>query len=674
VAGTVRLHREGSLAILTLDHPPAQILSHRARTGLMRALERAEADADVRAVVMGDAASGFPGPVHPREFGAPLAAPTPADLAEMIEGMETPVVALLAGTVSGAGAELALAAAARVTIPSARIGFCDVLIGLPPSAGATQRLPRLIGAHHALTLLLSGRNYPADSAVAAEIFDAILPAAGAEAKARDLALALAAAPDRPRSRDRAEGFADAAAYQAELARRRATTAPDDRLAAAVFRAVEAAQLFPFDAGLELERELFAEIAAGDRARGLRHALLAETRVSAGIKAPPVALAGVLALGPGAARLCATLARRGIGVIVHEPDRHRAARFAAALRRELAAGAQASAWRGLAGARPEERVVIQQDIGALATAELLLDLSADEPAAKSAALIALDALPGSDGPVLSLTRHLDTAALAPRQAAARVIGLHLPERPFPARLAELAVGAETSARAHARARRFMQQLRRVPVRVAPADGLAGPALAGAMFEAADVLVRIGLDPLEIDGALMRSGFARGPYHLLAGMAAEAHAARQDRRGRPPGLSVLMARAGLRLGQGCDAEREAAALRDLVGAARGTGRAVSGNGWGDAEIHAAILGALVNEGARLLDAETVARPLVIDVAMVQGYGFPRHLGGPMQAAEMTGLGPLTRAMRALAALDKSVWAPHPLLADLMKNGLTFSDLNL
>lgn len=674
MAGTVRLHREGSLAILTLDHPPAQILSHRARTGLMRALERAEADADVRAVVMGDAASGFPGPVHPREFGAPLAAPTPADLAQMIEGMETPVVALLAGTVSGAGAELALAAAARVAIPSARIGFCDVLIGLPPSAGATQRLPRLIGAHHALTLLLSGRNYPADSAVAAEIFDAILPAAGAEAKARNLALALAAAPDRPRSRDRAEGFADAAAYQAELARRRATAAPDDRLAAAVFRAVEAAQLFPFDAGLELERELFAEIAAGDRARGLRHALLAETRVSAGIKAPPVALAGVLALGPGAARLCATLARRGIGVIVHEPDRHRAARFAAALRRELAAGAQASAWRGMAGARPEERVVIQQDIGALATAELLLDLSADEPAAKSAALIALDALPGSDGPVLSLTRHLDTAALAPRRAAARVIGLHLPERPFPARLGELAVGADTSARAHARARRFMQQLRRVPVRVAPADGLAGPALAGAMLEAADVLVRIGLDPLEIDGALMRSGFARGPYHLLAGMAAEAHAARQDRRGRPPGLSVLMARAGLRLGQGCDAEREAAALGDLVGAARGTGRAVSGHGWGDAEIHAAILGALVNEGARLLDAETVARPLVIDVAMVQGYGFPRHLGGPMQAAEMTGLGPLTRAMRALAALDKSVWAPHPLLADLMKNGLTFSDLNL
>lgn len=673
MTGGVRMHRDGAVAVLGLDHPPAQVLSQRLRKGLMTALRQAEDDPEVRAVILGEASGGFPGQVHPREFGAPLAAPTPADLADMIEAMETPVVALVAGTVAGAGAELALAAAARVAVASARFGFCDTLIGLPPSAGATQRLPRLIGAHHALTLLLSGRNYPADSEVARGVFDAVLPPVAAEARARELAFALADAPDRPRARDRTDGFADAAAYQAELARRRAVAAPDDRLAAAVFRAVEAAQLFPFEAGLDLERELFDEIAASDRARGLRHALLVETRVSAGIKAPPVALAGMLALGPGAARLCATLARRGIGVIVHEPDPERAARFAAALRRELATRAQVSAWRGTAGERPEERVVIQPDLEALATAELLIDLSADEAKAKSAALVALEALPGGEAPVLSRTRHLDTAALAPPRAAARVIGLHLPDRPFPARLAELVVGSDTSARAHARARRFMQQLRRIPIRVAPADALAGPALAGAMFEAADVLVRIGLDPLEIDGALMRSGFARGPYHLLAGMAAEAHAARQDRRGRPPGLSVLMARAGLRLGQGCDPEREAAALRDLVGAARGTGRAVSGHGWGDAEIHAAILGALVNEGARLLDAGTVARPLVIDVAMVQGYGFPRHLGGPMQAAEMTGLGPLTRAMRALAALDKTVWAPHPLLADLMKNGLTFSDLN-
>ncbi|WP_370286288.1 hypothetical protein, partial [Pseudooceanicola nanhaiensis] len=65
--------------------------------------------------------------------------------------------------------------------------------------------------------------------------------------------------------------------------------------------------------------------------------------------------------------------------------------------------------------------------------------------------------------------------------------------------------------------------------------------------------------------------------------------------------------------------------------------------------------------------------LDVVMVQGYGFPRTQGGPMQAAETIGLGHLSQAMRVLAELDKAVWAPHPLIGDLMANGVGFSDLN-
>lgn len=669
VAGTVRMHREGPVAVLLLDHPPAQILSQRARKGLMTALDRAEADPAIRAVIIGDASGGFPGQVNPREFGAPLAAPVPAALALRIESFPKPVVALLAGNVTGAGAELALAADARVAVPAARIGFADTLIGLPPSAGATQRLPRLIGAHHALTLMLTGRNYPVTSEVAQGIFDAIVPAAKAEAKAREIALALAEAPDRPRARDRTEGFADAGAYQAELARRRANAAPDDRMVAAVCRAVEAAQLFPFEAGLELEREFFDEIAASDRARGLRHALIAETRVSAGIKAPPVALAGILALGPGAPALVATLAQRGIGVVVHEPDRHRAARFAAALRRALAARASLRAQTGAAGERPEDRVILQSDIAAMTTAELLLDLSPDDPAAKSAALVALAALPESDAPVLSATRHLDTAALAPQAARGRVIGLHLPGRSFPAHLAELVVTPGTTSRAHGRARRFMQQIRRIPVRVSAADGLAGPAMMGALLAAADALVRVGLDPGEIDAAMTGYGFARGPYAMLGEIAAMAHAEREARLGRAAGLSSLIARAGLKPGR----DRCSGALQALVAEARAGRPAEHAHGWRASEVRTALLAALVNEGARLLADRVVARPLVLDVVMVQGYGFPRTQGGPMQAAETIGLGHLSQAMRVLAELDKAVWAPHPLIGDLMANGVGFSDLN-
>ncbi|WP_375691009.1 enoyl-CoA hydratase-related protein [Pseudooceanicola sp. LIPI14-2-Ac024] len=670
MAGQVTIEREGDVAVIAVDHPPAQVLTPTVRSELMDALDKLARDDAVRAILLGTSGGGFPGPVNPREFDGRMAAPTPADLARRIETMPKPVVAVIAGTVTGAGAELALAARARIGLRTARIGFSDGLLGLPPSAGASQRLPRLIGARNALTLLLTGRNYPVASEVARDLFDQVLTGREAQKAAIARARALAAQGDPATEGNGHMG--DPVTYQDDIARRRAVMADDDDFAAAVIDGVEAAQLLPLDAGLELERSAFDEIVTGDRARALRHIAVAEARVAAGIKAPPVQLVGVLADGPEAPALCARLARRGVAVIVYQPDTARAQRFRARLHDHLGGSVAVQARADMAGERAEDRVVVQTDRGALTTAEVLLDLSDDDGASKTRALAALGALDGSTAPVLSLTRHLDVAGFAPEAARKRVIGLHLPERSFPARVAELAVRHDTDPGAEARARRLMQQMRRLPVRVAATDGLAGPALAAAMFAAADALVRLGADPLRIDAAMEHFGMARGPYRLIGEMAPEAQAALQQRRGRPGGLSGLIARAGLRLGTGHDAAAEAAVLSGLVARARG-GAGASDEDWPDAEIQTALLTAIVNEGAVLLERGTVARPLVLDVVMVQGYGFPRARGGPMQAADAIGLGPMIRAMQALEPLDTGLWHPAPALEALMHNDMDFSDLN-
>jgi len=100
---------------------------------------------------------------------------------------------------------------------------------------------------------------------------------------------------------------------------------------------------------------------------------------------------------------------------------------------------------------------------------------------------------------------------------------------------------------------------------------------------------------------------------------------------------------------------------------TPRAIS-----DAEVIERCIFALVNEGARILEEGIAARASDIDVAYLNGYGFPALRGGPMLYADMVGLANVVRSLRRFAAepgADPS-WQPAPLLVKLADEGRTFN----
>ena len=78
-----------------------------------------------------------------------------------------PVVAAIHGYALGGGLEIALASHYRIAVPSAKVGLPEVLIGILPGSGGTQRLPRLIGPKAAMEMIVSGRHVPAEEATAA---------------------------------------------------------------------------------------------------------------------------------------------------------------------------------------------------------------------------------------------------------------------------------------------------------------------------------------------------------------------------------------------------------------------------------------------------------------------------------------------------------------------------
>lgn len=256
----------GAIATLELAHPPVNALALDLRRALLEAIERADADASIRAIVLSGSGKGFCAGGDRTEFGTPAADARPTlsrDVLSRIEACGKPVVAAIHGFAVGGGLELALACHARVAVASARIGLPEVGIGTLPLS-ATQRLPRVLGLQAAAQMILEAELVDVETLRHTRLFDAIV-ADGAALRPAAVACALAAA-DRPLRPVSHWPWPDADPPQA-LQHLLATRQPDaDTPAVRVALAALAAavQAPDFQAGLDRAQALFDELGGSRR--------------------------------------------------------------------------------------------------------------------------------------------------------------------------------------------------------------------------------------------------------------------------------------------------------------------------------------------------------------------------------------------------------------------------
>ena len=185
--GTATLRHDGNVAVITVDNPPVNALSHDVRTALVDAFSRARDDAKVEAIVLTADGRTFVAGADITEFDKPPMAPGLSDVIALIDAISKPVVAAVFGTPLGGGLEITLACHFRVAQTGTRLGLPEIKLGLIPGAGGTQRLPRLVGMEKAAAMILSGDPIPAKDALAAGLIDEIFegdPAAAGIAFAR----------------------------------------------------------------------------------------------------------------------------------------------------------------------------------------------------------------------------------------------------------------------------------------------------------------------------------------------------------------------------------------------------------------------------------------------------------------------------------------------------------
>ena len=156
------ISRHGDVIVIEIDNPPVNALSPGVPEALGAALDEAERDAGVAAVVVRGAGRMFVAgaditTLEEAAWGNESAAPDWHDLFQHIEDCTKPVVMAVHGAALGGGLELAMAGHYRVAVASAQVGQPEVNLGIIPGAEGTQRLPRLAGVAKALEMCVTGK-------------------------------------------------------------------------------------------------------------------------------------------------------------------------------------------------------------------------------------------------------------------------------------------------------------------------------------------------------------------------------------------------------------------------------------------------------------------------------------------------------------------------------------
>ncbi|HEX9171540.1 MAG TPA: 3-hydroxyacyl-CoA dehydrogenase NAD-binding domain-containing protein [Telluria sp.] len=697
-ATPVKSEQRGDILLVTIDNAPVNALGVDVRRGLLAAIEAADADPAIAAVLLVGAGRTFIGGADIREFGKPPQAPALPDVCNRIEACSKPVVAAIHGAALGGGLEVAMAAHYRLALPAAKLGLPEVQLGLLPGAGGTQRTPRLTGAKAALELMLSGRHIGAAEALKLGLVDRSAP--GADPVEAGLAytreLLDGGAPVR-RTRD-ASGLAQRDEQQAAIDAARQETAKKARGLFSPLKIVDAVQAaldLPFDDGLQVERRLFLECLDSPQRAGLVHAFFAEREV---LKAPetrsakprPIDSVGVVGGGTMGAGITVSALDAGLPVTMIERDEAALARGRAHVEKvydglvakgRMTADAKAAVMARWSGSTSYD---------ALAQVDLVIEAVFEDMAVKQAVFAELDRVCKPGAVLATNTSYLDIDQIAASTSRpADVVGLHFFSPANIMKLLEIVVPSKVAPDVVATAFELAKKLRKTPVRAGVCDGFIGNRILAVYRQAADYMMEDGASPYQIDKAVREFGYPIGPYQMsdLAGgdigwATRKRRAATRDPRARYVQIADRVCEQGWfgqKTGRGyyvyADGARTGTPdpqVEAIIDAERQRA-GVTPRSFTDDEIMRRYMAAMINEGANVVHQGIALRPLDVDVTFVHGYGFPRFRGGPMKYADSVGLDKVLADIREFAKEDPLFWQPSPLLVDLVARGADFASLN-
>jgi len=675
--------RHGDVLIVLSNNPPVNALSAAVRQGLVAAIEEAESDDAVKALVIACEGQTFFAGADITEFGKPPVMPWLPEVVDRIEACSKPVVAAIHGTALGGGLEVALGCHYRVALPSAKLGTPEVKLGLLPGAGGTQRLPRVAGVRKALEMCATGNPIGAKEAFDCGLVDRLIEddliphAVGYAEEVRDIR-------PLPKSSDRQykinecdpSVFDD---FRKENARKfRGFEAPDANI-----RAVEFACKKPYSEGVIEERKLFMELMNGTQSRAQQYFFFAERKAAKienlpeGTQPRLIQKVGVIGAGTMGGGISMNFLSAGIPVTIFEMNQEALDRGSGVMRKNY----EATAAKGRMTSDQVEKAMglltPTLDFDALADCDLIIEAVFEQMDVKKDIFAQLDKTVKQGAILASNTSYLNIDEIAAVTSRPQdVVGMHFFSPANVMKLLEVVRGAKTAPDVLVTVMGLSKKIRKVAVVAGVCHGFIGNRMLMPRQVEATKLLLEGATPEQIDRVHVDFGMPMGPFQMadLAGVDIGWHRDPNRIENIRDALCSID-RWGQKKGAGFydyDEKRRPTPspvvqqiIEDFAAKQGVERRQIS-----DEEIVERTLYTMVNEGSKILEEGMAQRASDIDVVWVYGYGWPVYRGGPMFWADTVGLQNIVDGLKRQEARMGSDFSFSKLLIEKAANGEKFT----
>ena len=693
----VRLEKRGDIGVIIVNYPPVNALGPGVAEGIVACVNAGNADPGIKAMVMVGAGRSFIAGADIRGFGTdrkrlPLGE-RPYDI---LDRSAKPVVAAIHGFALGGGLETAMGCHYRVATKSAKIGLPEVLIGILPGGGGTQRLPRLAGPKRALEMITSGRHVLASEAIGYGIVDRVVDD-GADIEAAGIAFAREIADIRPlpRVRDQEAKLAEARddpgifdAMRKSIARRaRNQKAPYNCIAA-----VEAACTLPFDQGMQREQDLFNELDNTDEAKSLQYAFFAEREVakipglSRDVAVRDFKTAAVVGAGTMGGGIAMSFADFGFPVKIMDATEEGLARGMQRIRDNYATSVKRGS---LAQDEMERRLARIEPVAGyddIAEADVVIEAVFEQMDVKKPIFAKLDEVMKPGALLLSNTSALDIDEIASvTKRPQDVAGAHFFSPANVMKLLEVVRGSKTAPDTLASAMQLGKKIGKISAVAGNCDGFLANRSRAPFNTEMVILLEEGCLPAQVDQAMIDFGYPMGPFAVgdLAGLDV-GYAGRKRRADANPDYRKLpiadrlfeMGRYGQKTGAGWykyekgdrtpHTDPEVTSLIRQISAEMG----VAQREFTNEEILRRLLFSSVNEACKILEEGIAYRGSDIDVMWLHGFGFPRYRGGLMFWADGIGVRDVYNQIAVWHQQYGERWAPSAFLRQLAESGTKLS----
>jgi len=688
-----------NIAIINIDNPPVNALSHAVRQGVVDAITQAEQNENIAAIVINCQGKTFIAGADIKEFGKTPKEPHLPDVLQRINQCKKPIIAALFGSVLGGGFELALACHYRVAVKGTKLGLPEVTLGLIPGAGGTQLLPRIAGVELALTMITSGKPQKVEQLDGYGIIDLLISAdssnkdhllnetvafAKALLEQKQTSKIITQKPMPLDSEEKQAAIALCQQFRDKLAKKaRGQQAPQSAV-----NSIENAFTLPLNEAMAKEREYFVACRGSAQSRAMRHAFFAEKTaaklvISDDTKPTPAEIKSVAVIGAGTmgGGIAMCFANAGISVTLLEMSQSNLAKGVNAIAKRY----QQAQTRGIISKEKVNQCMAlitgTCDYQDLAQVDLVVEAAFETMQVKQQIFSQLDKVCKPEAILASNTSYLDIDEIAEvTTRPEKVVGMHFFSPANIMKLLEVVATKYTDAQTLTTAMTLGKKMGKISVAVKVCYGFVGNRMYACYGREANMLLLEGATPQQVDSAMVKWGMAMGPLAVndMSGIDI-GYKARQANTDRPDdpcffAAADMLVEAG-RLGQKThagfyqyDEQTNKRSPDDTAVNLIKAHAAKLGNKQrsdiSDEEIQQRLIFALINEGAYILEQNIASRASDIDAIWLNGYGFPRYLGGPMCYADEIGLETVVATIKKFQRqAGNTYWQVAPLLEQLV-----------